>query len=588
MFLQNLTATTDFIAFSLTLWLAFYLLSRGFPGPVTVRAVIVLFTLSAFFFNAYTNIFNQIVGSAAIRAAMLMIALSAWYSLTVQLLPIQRQKPRQPMLAIIHLSTLLVSLALITNKDSFMAEQGNSIWVAHMRISPIFVAYGLFQVAASGAILFNLLSLPRTGQHLQGKYFLLASLMPIGAVIFGIAGLGLTTALPRVVQDGLLLSGVLILGLSIARHQTMVERRTTLQDFPLSMISVFGLSGVYVLIAAYLQKSPLFLGGLMLLAISSHCLLDLAREYLERKRSKVNTRLHKQLRHLENLEAITSSPSELFQRALVLLCDNIGTDSAWVATRQADGYEVTASYQALAIGSQLPLHPFSTPDLLQINDSAYPEYAWIAPAQAGTTQVAVVGISHPRRKLGFTPDDLDLLSDVADKIGSILIIKDSLPDSQNQLNQLQLEAQASSDQLRLNQDALMTSLAISPNQDLIGILEDALRHLNDYITLGQSPLALHMKIAGKNHVERGRNLNAQLIQMLETLHPAGARPGEPIPREWYNYVVLYDAYAREIPNREIMNHLYISEGTFNRTRRNALRGLARLVLERESNDNAIK
>jgi hypothetical protein len=588
LFLQNLTITTDFIAFSLTLWLAFYLLGRGFPGPVTMRAVIVLFALSAFFFNAYTNIFNQIVGSASIRAAMLMIALSAWYSLTVQLLPAQRHKAKLPMLAIIHLATLLVSMALISNKDSFLAEQGNSIWVAHMKVSPIFGTYGLFQVAASGAILFNLLSLPRTGQHMQGKYFLLASLMPISAVSFGIAGLGFSTPLPRVIQDGLLLSGVLILGLSIARHQTMVERRTTLQDFPLSMFSVLGLSGLYVLIAAYLQKSPLFLGGIMLLAISTHCLLDLAREYLERKRSKVNTQLHQQVRHLENLEAPTKAPGELFQAALVLLCENIGTDSAWVATRQADGYQVTASYQALAIGSLLPGQPFSTPDLLQLDDSAYPECAWIAPALAGTRQVAVVGIAHPRRKLGYTPDDLDLLSDVTDKIGSILAIKDSLPATQDQLNQLQLETSARTDQLRLKQDALMTSLAGSPNQELVSTLEEALRHLQDYITLGQSPLARQMKITGKNHVERGRNLHDQLIQMIESLHPGGARPGDPIPREWYNYVVLYDAYAREIPNREIMNRLYISEGTFNRTRRNALRGLARLVLEKESNDNAIK
>jgi len=52
-----------------------------------------------------------------------------------------------------------------------------------------------------------------------------------------------------------------------------------------------------------------------------------------------------------------------------------------------------------------------------------------------------------------------------------------------------------------------------------------------------------------------------------------------LPRVWYNYVVLYDAYVEDVPNREIMARLYISEGTFNRTRRNALRGLSRMLLE---------
>ena len=58
-------------------------------------------------------------------------------------------------------------------------------------------------------------------------------------------------------------------------------------------------------------------------------------------------------------------------------------------------------------------------------------------------------------------------------------------------------------------------------------------------------------------------------------------PGEPLPRVWYNYAVLHDAYVEYVPNREIMARLYISEGTFNRTRRSALRGLARLFLERD-------
>jgi len=51
---------------------------------------------------------------------------------------------------------------------------------------------------------------------------------------------------------------------------------------------------------------------------------------------------------------------------------------------------------------------------------------------------------------------------------------------------------------------------------------------------------------------------------------------------WYNHVVLYDVYVEGVQNREIMARLYISEGTFNRTRRNAIRGLARLLIEKVS------
>ena len=59
----------------------------------------------------------------------------------------------------------------------------------------------------------------------------------------------------------------------------------------------------------------------------------------------------------------------------------------------------------------------------------------------------------------------------------------------------------------------------------------------------------------------------------------------PPPREWYAYLILRDAYVEERPNREIMLRLFISEGTFNRTRRSAIRSLARDLGEMEVTDS---
>jgi hypothetical protein len=99
--------------------------------------------------------------------------------------------------------------------------------------------------------------------------------------------------------------------------------------------------------------------------------------------------------------------------------------------------------------------------------------------------------------------------------------------------------------------------------------------------LGQSALANKLAIKGASHVERGKQLRQLIVESIQSLRPAEKRPAEPLPRVWYNYAVLYDAYVEEVPNREIMARLYISEGTFNRTRRNAIRGLARLLLEKK-------
>jgi hypothetical protein len=124
------------------------------------------------------------------------------------------------------------------------------------------------------------------------------------------------------------------------------------------------------------------------------------------------------------------------------------------------------------------------------------------------------------------------------------------------------------------------SIASNPDPEFVKIVEDGLRHLPDYITLGQSPLASRFHIQAESHVEQGKLIYQILMESIELLRPSGTRPDEPLPRLWYSYVVLHDAYVERVSNREIMARLYISEGTFHRTRRNALRGLARLLLEK--------
>jgi hypothetical protein len=91
-----------------------------------------------------------------------------------------------------------------------------------------------------------------------------------------------------------------------------------------------------------------------------------------------------------------------------------------------------------------------------------------------------------------------------------------------------------------------------------------------------------MGIDAETHVERGKELQQLLMDSIELLRPGEKRPPEPLPRIWYNHAVLYDAYVEGVQNREIMARLYISEGTFNRTRRNAIRGLARVLIEKSS------
>jgi hypothetical protein len=118
-------------------------------------------------------------------------------------------------------------------------------------------------------------------------------------------------------------------------------------------------------------------------------------------------------------------------------------------------------------------------------------------------------------------------------------------------------------------------------------LESALRSLYDYTSLADNPLAetnlVKSRLAGRaiTHLERGKMLQAVILEGLEKLHPVTEMRSNPPPREWYPYLILQEAYVNETSNRDIMLKLYISEGTFNRTRRMAIRSLARALGEME-------
>jgi hypothetical protein len=118
-------------------------------------------------------------------------------------------------------------------------------------------------------------------------------------------------------------------------------------------------------------------------------------------------------------------------------------------------------------------------------------------------------------------------------------------------------------------------------------VENALRNIYDYAYLSDLPLA-HLKVvddrlsAGEvTHLDRGKAVNKVFYEAVDKLRPDSDKPEDPPPREWYPYIIIKEAYLEDKMNRDIMSKLYISEGTFNRTRRAAIRSVARVIAEME-------
>lgn len=256
---------------------------------------------------------------------------------------------------------------------------------------------------------------------------------------------------------------------------------------------------------------------------------------------------------------------------LNILCENLQASSGFIGVLSENEYRIKATNNSFSIDEKLPKNEVEIEDLSQPRGLLRLKAAWLAPAYCGGEQIAVIGIG-PRLGLkDFTERDLFWLEDVADHTAKLIYA-----------SRRNMEVGTISIQEALGDEETIVQLVRKTDPETIKLVENALKNLHDYIALGKSPLADHLAVQGETHIERGKAVHDILVETIQTLRPGGKRPGEPLPKEWHNYVIIHDAYVEDILDREIMARLYISEGTYYRTRRKALRGLTRALLETES------
>jgi hypothetical protein len=426
----------------------------------------------------------------------------------------------------------------------------------------------------------NLLIGDRVGLTSRGKYFLVTSIFPVVSVIYGVLALGSPNPAPRIIQDTLAFCGVFVLGLSVLRHQTWTERRATLQEFPLTTIGALGLAGLSTYFAWRWGMPEAMLSSVTGFVILSVGVYDLTREFLERSRTRKESDFRRQIRQLDSEATGEAALKARLQQGLDMLCQALGAPGGFVAIRQGGEFPVMASRSSVAVGSALPAQAVACEDLSHPPAGPVSSLAWLAPSFEGRMQVAVVGIEKSRSRMEYSTGNLELLAEVADQIGTLVSLSNLQTRQGNESGAGTVESSANAQELKSVTGDMLDSITVQTDEEFIKLVEEALRHLPDTVTLGQSALAQKIPIKAQSHVERGKQLQMLLTSSIEAFRPAEKRPPEPLPRVWYNHAVLHDAYVEGVPNREIMARLYISEGTFHRTRRNAIRGLARMLVEK--------
>jgi GAF domain-containing protein len=308
---------------------------------------------------------------------------------------------------------------------------------------------------------------------------------------------------------------------------------------------------------------------------------------------------------MREFSSLIPSGQQLEERLNVLLqvlCNTLGVSKGFVALREGDDFIIIAEAGVTADFESMDLKAFIADEITQISSLIdMPDTCTnglIVPLLFGGIQIGIVIIGEKDLDSGYSEDDIHLLEDLAEIVAAVIHTSKLQESSVEQIGMLLGEIRNQDQQILWKMKEAMgdeddiTRVLAESEPEAVALVEDALRHLHDFSYLGRQPLASllivpsHLDVEETEvvtHVDRGKALKETLLIALNKLMPSTARGSGPPPREWHSYIILHDCYFLEKLNREVMSELYISEGTFNRTRRRALRGMTRALAEMEMN-----
>jgi hypothetical protein len=386
--------------------------------------------------------------------------------------------------------------------------------------------------------------------------------------------------LPRVINTLLLGCAVFMIGYGVARYSALIEGRVIGRDFVYNGVVVLFIATIYILVvwsSVVIYGVPVAaLAIVLILAILTHSLVDIGRRVFDLLfYSKESRELRAGLRSLAQRAYRAEALEENLSTALETLCRFVDATYGLIILFKDDDSHLAASYRWRNSLPDLPVTALTSDDVVRLPAGKFmsplEDAALLVPLYAGDKQQGVLILGSPENAVTYASSDVEQLLDASDRIADL--IRDARKESEHLAHLAQM-AQT------------------PPKTDLEGeiparTVEEALRNLYDYAYLSDSPLATLKQVrtvgvsSGNTHLDRGKFVYQTILDALEKMRPPGQLPREPVPRQWYPYLILYNAYLENQTNNEIMMRLYISEGTFNRTRRAAIRSLARTLTEME-------
>jgi hypothetical protein len=605
-----LTFAVELLGVVLALWLGIYLVSLSPKYPIAWLTALTLLSLGGLFFNVLLAInppplaYNQpawlhfmlpfwpqgaLEGTtnAWMQGWSVIAAFAFWYHATVLMRPGKLTPWR---ITRILIGYLLASLAVWVHTTSpiLSAEPNSSpLYLNNLHVGAhyplIGVLMGLLALLSLESLYRTAREAPSTMPRRQFLILLYATLFAVLGIPISILGSGFHLPVPMVVFSVIEVISVSLFGFGAARYSAIVQGRTIQRDFIYNLTLLACVVGVYLLASFFLVRiylaPAIILVIVPVLAVLTHSLMTFAHRIMDRFFYQRQTRqLRTNLQRLVRLAGEGVGLDVNLERALDTLCTSVrascglififeGEEVRQAATVHWAGGAVKLIKTDLTCDDVVQLAPGKLPDQLQ-------EMVLLIPLYTDDEQLGVILLGRPINSTHFAPEEVERLMDHSDRIADMISVARRKAQSLAQIAELA--------------KAHPISTALKPQMIPDEMIEKALQNISDYTFLADSALAelklvqAHLPSGEITYLDRGKTVHAVILQALEKLRPSPALPHDPLPREWYPYQILCDAYLEELNNRDIMMRLYISEGTFNRTRRAAVHSLARTLSEMET------
>ena len=609
MTLYQITVAINFVALIASIWLGLYLVTRNPRVPTAWLTALTLWSLSGIFLNVLlalnpppvpafrpeslrflfpfwpTGVLEQ-EASTWLQGWSVAPSIAFWHHATLLMRPGKMNLWRRSRVILGYLIAIAAIEVQAFTSILFSVEGGDPLYLNSLRAGPLYPIFGIALIALTTMSIINLARsayiAPTEIARRQLMTLVAATIISglIGPISLVSSGINIYR-MPMVILSAVMAVFVAMVGYGVARYSALVEKRTIDRDFFYNLMGIVLMTGIYtaaawLLVSAY-QAPRVIVIFVPLLGVFTHTVLNAGSIFLDWFFYRGETRrLRANLHDLRRLAGESENMKILLEQILATLCAPIKATYGLILTCEADTAHLTADYRWKRPHLELPSSLLAADDLLHLTANQFPapleDAALLVPLYIESEQIGALVLGRPSNGLRYAHADVERLLYPSDQIAEALFL--------NRQNAERIEKVA----------VLANEPSAIPTRDFsipVNVVENALRNLFDYAYLADTPMAemelVRQRLAEgkKTHLERGKTVQAVILEALEQMKPAGEIPRNPPPREWYPYVILHDAYVHGKQNRDVMSRLYISEGTFNRTRRAAISSLARALIELE-------